>query len=368
MSASLVIAAGGTGGHLIPAFAVAAAFERRLPDATVAFVGTARGMESRLVPEAGYPLHLTSMRPFTRSAAGVLSAASVLPATVQARRILRRLAADVVLGMGGYPSIPVVLAARTLRLPILLHEQNAVPGLANEVGARVTRHVAVSFPQTVGMLRHATLVGLPVREELRGEQLAGQRDEALAAFELAGDRRTVLIFGGSLGATRLNAAAIALAERWRDRDDVQVLIGTGRAHGDEVAGSVPEGKLLVRVLPYLERMDLAYAAADVVVGRAGASTVHELAVCGLPSILIPFPHARRREQDANARLLVDAGAAEVIADDALDGERLGALLEEILSDDERRARMAESASSVARPRAAQEMAEWLASLLDVRRG
>lgn len=362
MSISLVVAAGGTGGHLIPALAVADAVRARRPDASIAFIGTSKGMEGDLVPAAGYELLVTSMKPFARSVAGLLAVGSIVPATAQARRIVRRRSATVVLGMGGYPSLPVVLAARTLGVPILLHEQNAVPGLANEVGSRVTSNVAVSFPGTVGALRHARLVGLPVRSRLSREQLAAARPEAIASFELDPARGTVLIFGGSLGATSLNRAAIALAERWRDRADVQLLIGTGRAHAETVGAALPDGPLVVRALPYLERMDLAYAAADVVVSRAGASTVHELAICGLPSILVPFPHARRREQDANARLLSDAGAAEIVADAALDGGRLGELLDALMDDPARRERMADAAASVALPDAAEEMASWLFAL------
>lgn len=361
MSVALVIAAGGTGGHLIPALAVADAVRALRPDARIGFVGTARGMERDVVPPAGYDLALTSIRPFSRSLAGVAAAASVLPATLQARRILRRVRARAVLGMGGYPSVPVVLAARLARIPLLVHEQNAVPGLANEIAARLTPYVGVSFPQT--SLPHARLVGVPVRGRIDGADLRARRGEGLDAFGLSADRRTVLAFGGSLGAARLNAAVVALAERWAGRADRQILLATGRAHHAGVVASLP-AEAPLRCVAYLERMDLAYAAADVVVARAGASTVHELALAGLPAVLAPFPHARRREQHENARLLVEAGAATLLEDASLDGERLAAALEPILDDDDRRRTMGQAARRVARPDAARAMAAWLLSLAE----
>lgn len=369
MTVSLVIAAGGTGGHLLPAFAVAAAVARASPGARISFIGARRGLERDLVPAAGYRLDTTSVRPFARGARAGITAWSMLPATVQARGHLRRAHAQAVLGMGGYPSVPAMLAARTLGLPSLIHEQNAVPGMANELAARVTPNIAVSFPQTVGAFRRpARLVGVPVREAIASIDRAARRDEALASFRLAPDRRTVLVFGGSLGASAINRAVAGLAARWAGRDDVQMLVASGRVHADRVREEIPDGKLVVRVEPFIERMELAYAAADVAVCRAGASTVYELAAAGLPSVLVPYPHARRREQDENARLLAEAGAAEVIADGALTGDVLDARLGALLGDTPALARMGAAARSVARPEAAADLAAWLLDIAGARRG
>lgn len=370
MTSSVVIAAGGTGGHLLPALAIAAALERAEPGIAISFVGTRRELDRTLIPAAGYRVHNTSVMPFARTWKGVVAAGSMVPATAQARRILRAERARVVIGMGGYPSLPVVAAARTLGVPALIHEANAIPGLANEAAARMTRNIGVSFEETLRLFRGRAprLVGLPLRDAIAGFDRDALRREALDTFGLAPDRATILIFGGSLGARRINEAAAGLAGRWSGRDDVQMIVVTGTAHVDAMRARIPEGKATTCVLPYVERMELAYAAADVAVCRAGASTVHELAVVGLPSILVPFPHARRHEQHANARMLVDAGAAALLEDGSATAETLERLLDRLLADPGERARMAERARAVARPDAAQAMAAWALSLAGAAHG
>jgi UDP-N-acetylglucosamine--N-acetylmuramyl-(pentapeptide) pyrophosphoryl-undecaprenol N-acetylglucosamine transferase len=369
MTVSVVIAAGGTGGHLVPALAIAAALEKRAPGIAISFVGTARELDRTLIPAAGYRVHTTSVAPFARNARGAIAAASMLPATIQARRILRQERASVVVGMGGYPSLPVVAAARTMRVPVLIHEANSIPGLANEAAARMTRNIAVSFPETMTLFRGRSpqLVGLPLRDAITRFDREALRGEALESLGLSPGPATVLIFGGSLGAARLNEAAIELAARWSAREDIQMIVVAGMKHAADVGERIEAGKLTVRVLPFVERMELAYAAADVAVCRAGASTVHELAVVGLPSVLVPLPIARRREQHANARMLVGAGAAKMIEDANATPETLEPMLNEILGDSPARERMSLAAHSVARPDAADAMASWILSLAEVRR-
>ena len=368
MTHSVVFAAGGTGGHLVPALAIAAALEKRAPGISISFVGTARELDRTLIPAAGYRTYTTSVAPFSRSARGALAAASMVPATAQARRILRKENASVVVGMGGYPSLPVVAAARTLRVPALIHEANAIPGLANSVAARMTHNIAVSFPETVGMFRgrKPRLVGLPLRDAIIRFDRQALRAEALESFGLRPDLETVLIFGGSLGAARLNEAAIGLAGRWSAREDVQMIVVTGSAHDADVRACIELGKLTVRVLPFVQRMELAYAAADVGVSRAGASTVHELAVVGLPSVLVPLPIARRKEQHANARMLTGVGAAKILEDADATAERLDPVLGGLLADPTARARMSDAARTVARPDAAEAMADWILQLAEAR--
>ena len=285
-----------------------------------------------------------------------------------ARRILRGEAASIVVGMGGYPSLPVVAAARLSRVPALIHEANAIPGLANEAAARITRNIAVSFPETVGLFRgrKPRLVGLPMRDAITQFDRDAVRAEALESFDLAPDLATVLIFGGSLGAARLNDAAIGLAARWSAREDVQMVVVSGTAHDEDVRARIEPGKLTIRVLPFVRRMELAYAAADVAVCRAGASTVHELAVVGLPSVLVPLPIARRKEQHANARMLAGVGAATMVEDADATAERLDPLLTSMLADGGARARMSAAARTVARPDAAEAMAEWILQLAEAR--
>ena len=364
MTASVVIAAGGTGGHLVPALAIAAALIERDPGIRISFVGTARELDKTLIPAAGYRVHTTSVTPFARNIRGLLAVGSMGPATVQARRILRDERASIVVGMGGYPSLPVIAAARTKGVPAVIHEANAIPGLANEAAARVTRHIAVSFPETVGLFRGRSprLVGLPLRQAIVRFDRETLRRDAVETFGLSPSLPTVLIFGGSLGAARLNDAAVGLAERWSTRDDIQMIVVSGTAHADAVRARIGEGKPTVRVLPFVDRMELAYAAADIAVCRAGASTVHELAVVGLSSILVPLPIARRREQHANARMLVDVGAASLVEDADATAEVLARAIDPIVADAGARARMSAAARTVARPDAAETMADWVISL------
>lgn len=370
------MAAGGSGGHLVPALAIAAALQRARTDARISFIGTARGLTEDLAARAGYTTHHTSMRPFARSLRGVVGPLSLLPATVQARRILRRERADVVVGMGGYPSLPAITAARLSGVPTLVHEGNAVPGLANEAAARLTRNIAVTFASTLERFPGARVTGMPLRDAIVAFDRTQLRAEAMEAFDLDPTRKTVLVFGGSLGAATLSRAAAGLAIRWATRSDVQMIIVAGAtieattarlaAAGVDLASAPGSARAVVRLLGYIDRMELAYAAADVVVARAGASTVCEIAAVGTAAILVPLPHARRREQHVNAASLGDIGAAIVVEDETLTVERLETLVGDLLADDAARARMAAAARTIARPDAADELAAWICELAEAR--
>lgn len=363
----IVIAAGGTGGHMLPGLAIADAIRAQRPEMPLCFVGAGRAGESSLA--GTYEVYRTSVRTYGPGLRGRIAPLSVIPAVLQARAILRRTGARAVVGMGGYPSLPVVLAARTRGLPAILHEQNAVPGLANAVCARFTPHIAVSFTAAVDAFgsRRPRLVGLPVRPAIAALQdpnaRTAARAEGMEAFGLDPARATVLVSGGSLGATRLNAAALDLARVWASRDDVQILLACGRANVDAVrtdARDLPH----LHVEPFIERMALAYGVADVAVTRGGASTVAELAASGTPAIIVPLPIARRREQDANAEVLTRAGAALVVQNADLTGAVLAQRLLPLLGDGAERARMAAAARTQARPDAARAMAAFILEVLD----
>jgi UDP-N-acetylglucosamine--N-acetylmuramyl-(pentapeptide) pyrophosphoryl-undecaprenol N-acetylglucosamine transferase len=358
----VVIGTGGTAGHIFPALATAERLRDR-HDAEVVFVGREAGQEARLVPGAGFSLRFVGALPFVRalSPAMVRAPFAALRAARQARVILR--GADVALGMGGYVSVPVALAARRERVPLVVHEQNAVPGLANRLAARWARVVALSFDEAAVRLprRSATVVtGNPVRDrivEVR-ERRAELRAEAGEAFGLDRDRRTVGIFGGSQGALRLNGAAVGAFRLLAGRDDIQVLLVTGRAHEEAVRSRVPQSiDLRVRVHGFVERMELLYAAADLVVGRAGATTVAEVAACGLPAILVPYPHATGGHQEANARALERAGGATIIGDADLSPPVLAERIEALLDHDERLVSMARGSAAFGRPDAADALAD-----------
>ena len=374
MSATVVIAAGGTAGHVYPGLALADAIRRTDANARVAFVGTSRGIEKDAVPAAGFPLHTIEVVPWARTlgAKRYLAPASLVGASGRARSLLRRLAPDIVVGMGGYASLPVVVGAWSKRIPALLHEQNAIPGIANVVGARLARRVALSFEEAETHLpsgAETRLTGNPIRRSIAELDRGRVRDQAYAALDLDPSRKTVLVLGGSLGAARLNDAVVELAERWKDRSDVQVLVSAGREHGTVLRARIRTSEtLVVRVLDYLERVELAYAVADLAVCRAGAATIAELSAVGIPAILVPYPYARANHQEANARALERAGGARVILDSAATGSTLGHAVENLIADPAERDAMAAAAARFGRPHAADALAAWTLELAGANSG
>lgn len=363
----IVIGTGGTAGHIFPALATG----ERLRDeygASVVFVGTGTGQEGALVPAAGFPLKAIEAMPFHRgmSLRAIRAPISAIRAAGKARRFIR--GADAVLGMGGYVSVPVTLATRRERVPLVVHEQNAVMGLANRLSARWAAAVGLSFRDAGRHLprrTRAVLVGNPVRDEIvraaaRREELSVQ---ARAELGLEEGRTTILVFGGSQGALRLNGATVELMEICRDREDLQVVLATGPRNLDEVVRRIPSSsRVLVRALPFLERMELAYAVADLAVSRAGATTVAELAVSGVPSILVPYPYATGNHQEANARALERAGGAVVLLDEQTNGRMLAALVQKLVQWPDRLPSMARAAKAFGRPDAADALAGLVASV------
>jgi UDP-N-acetylglucosamine--N-acetylmuramyl-(pentapeptide) pyrophosphoryl-undecaprenol N-acetylglucosamine transferase len=356
----ILLTGGGTGGHVTPALATAHALRRLRPDVEVEFAGTADKLEATMVPADGWPFHVVAARPLRRqlTPANLAVPFVVAQAASQARRLIRERGVVAACTFGGYTSGPLALGARLAGVPLVLHEQNAVPGLANRIAARWARTVAVSVPGVEGAFPHPDRVvftGNPVRADLAEADLAALRGEAAAAFDLDPDRPTLLVFGGSLGARRINDAVVGAAAHLPA--EVQVLHAAGKGDADRVAAAwTAAGDRPVRCVPFLERMDLAYALADLVLCRSGASTIAELTACGLPSVLVPYPHAAADEQTANARALTDAGGAVLVPDAELDADRLVAVAAPILADPERRRTMGEAARGQGRPEAADAVA------------
>jgi UDP-N-acetylglucosamine--N-acetylmuramyl-(pentapeptide) pyrophosphoryl-undecaprenol N-acetylglucosamine transferase len=261
--------------------------------------------------------------------------------------VVDRLRPDVVVGFGGYVSVPAYLAARRRRVPLVVHEGNALPGIANKLGARFTTHVATSFPNTP--LRHARYVGLPIRRMISALDRSSVRDEARRTFGLDVDRPTVLVTGGSQGARRLNQS-VSGAERSFADAGVQVLHVVGPLGEASVARKAGEPPYVV--VPYVDRMDLAYAAADLVVCRAGANTVTEVAAVGLPAVFVPLPIGNG-EQELNARPVVDVGGGLLVHDGALTPEWVSGTVPDLVADRDRLATMSVAASSLI-PRDADE--------------
>ncbi|CAM5569366.1 UDP-N-acetylglucosamine--N-acetylmuramyl-(pentapeptide) pyrophosphoryl-undecaprenol N-acetylglucosamine transferase [Streptomyces xanthochromogenes] len=357
---SVVIGAGGTGGHIYPGLALAEALRRAVPDAVISFVGTTRGLEGELIPRAGYRLHTVDMIPFDPSlgAKRYLLPAALLRSGAQCRAILKAQDAQVAVGMGGYPSAPVIVGARMAGLPSLIHESNAVPGRANQFAARLTPNIAVAFDRSRAHLsggQDALTTGMPIAASLAALDRPALRAEARRALGVPPGARLVLVNGGSLGAARLTAAAVGLAERWRDRRDVHLLIKTGPAQLADTERQL-SGLPGARAVPYLDRMDLAYAAADLVVCRAGSATVAELAATGVPAVLVPYPHAPGDHQTHNARVLSDAGAGLLVPDAETTAFRLAGLVEPLLADPARLAAMSGAADPGNHARAADLLA------------
>jgi UDP-N-acetylglucosamine--N-acetylmuramyl-(pentapeptide) pyrophosphoryl-undecaprenol N-acetylglucosamine transferase len=362
-----VVGTGGTAGHVFPALATAERLRDRL-GAEVVFVGRADGQESELVPAAGFPLVTVEALPLRRtlSLATLRAPVTALRAARRCRSVVR--GADVVLGMGGYVSVPVSLAARRERVPLALHEQNAVPGLANRVAARWARTVALSFVDAGRRLprRVRTVVtGNPVRASIvrAAEDRTALAAEAAGVLGLEAGRRTVVIFGGSQGALRLNRAAVGVCRLLGGRSDLQVLVLTGPRHHEAVRADLPSTDgLVVRTIPFLDRMELAYAVADLAVARAGATTVAELTVSGIPAILVPYPYATGRHQEANARAVERAGGAVVLLDDAATGGTVTERVVALVDDRGQLMRMGRAARRFGRPDAADAVADLAASL------
>lgn len=319
---SFVLAGGGTAGHISPLLAIARALVEARPAARVIAVGTPAGMETRLVPAAGFRLETIERVPMPRRLSVDLIKLPVrlVRAVRQAQKIIDSAGADVVVGVGGYVSTPLYLAAWIRRVPVVIHEANARPGLANRLGARIAKTVAVAFRDTG--LPEEQWVGMPMRREISTLDRSAARSEARVDLGLDPDLPTLIVTGGSSGAASINRAVAAAAPRvTADGAGVQVLHITGR--GKQVTG--PDGALLAtdgyRQVEYVDGMEKVYAAADLLLARAGAATVCEVAAVGLPTVFVPLPHGNG-EQRRNASELVDAGAALMVEDAQLTGDWL----------------------------------------------
>lgn len=353
----VLIAGGGTAGHVLPGLAVAEALVRAgVPRAEVHLVGARNGMEARLVPPSGFPLTLFDLRNFPRklTAAHAVAAAKLAVALVRAVALVGRLRPRVVLSVGGYASVPTVLAARLRRVPVVALSYDARPGLATRVAARFAAASAVAFPDSP--LPRPVVTGAPLRDVIVGCDPERDRAAARAALGLPADRLVVAVVGGSLGSLALVEATEALVGRWADRTDLAIRLVTGARNA---AAAPPErtdpAGLLVQVVTFEDHMEHLYAAADVLVARAGATTVAEVAALGVPTVLVPWPLAAEDHQTANARWLADVGGALVLTDGDL-GERLAPTLESLLGTPGDRTRLGAAARTVGRRDAAEAVA------------
>jgi len=355
----VMIAGGGTGGHLFPGIALAEEVSTRHHKNDVVFVGTDRGLEARVVPASGYKLETIPARGLkgmglVKLVQGLLA----LPLAFFASwRILRRWRPDVVVGVGGYASGPVVVAAWLQRVPTCVQEQNALPGFTNKVLGRIAKVVFIAFEEARGYFprNKVQLIGNPIRAKLMDNYLRSRA---------AHPRFTVLVFGGSLGAKRVNALVLESLRSLADLKDAMSFVHqTGQADLETVRQGYQSSGFDAQVVEFIDDMSAAYAGADLVVCRAGATTVAELTVCKKAAILIPFPYATDNHQEVNARSLVEAGAALMFRESELTGASLAATIRALKENPERLKRMEKQAGLLGRPEAAKELADVCVDLM-----
>jgi UDP-N-acetylglucosamine--N-acetylmuramyl-(pentapeptide) pyrophosphoryl-undecaprenol N-acetylglucosamine transferase len=352
-----LLAGGGTAGHTVPAIAVARALvDAGVDAAEIRFVGSRRGSEGRLVPEAGFAITLLPGRGIQRrlTPANVGAVLGLGIALLHALWLVLRIRPRAVLSVGGYAGLPVALAAAALRRPLVLAEANAVPGAANRAVGRFARASAVSFPGTP--LPRATVTGNPVRPEVLAiDRSPAGRAAARAALGIPEGRVVIGVSGGSLGARRVNEAVRGLVRLWAARTDVAVHQAVGRRDW-RTFEAPPTTGLHHNAVEYEDRMHLVLTAADLWIGRAGGSTCAELGVAGVPAVLVPLPSAPGDHQTANARAMAEAGAAVLLPDAECDADRLAELLGPLVDDPARRLAMAEAAAAVGHRDAAARVA------------
>lgn len=354
---SVVLAGGGSAGHVSPLLAIADAIVDKDPHAKILAVGTASGLETRLVPAAGYELATIDRVPMPRRPSGdlVKLPMRLRKAITDSKRILREAKADVLVGVGGYVCSPMYLAAKSLGIPIVIHEANTTAGMANKLGARYTTFVGTAFRAT--KIRHGRLVGMPMRKAVATLDIAASRDAATQRLGLPLDKPVLLVTGGSLGALRLNKAIIEAAPALGNAGITTLHItGLGKAVRD--ADGEPFAAPGYQQVEYVDAMEEAYAAADLVLCRSGAGTVSELAAVGLPAVFVPLPIGNG-EQAKNAAEMVAAQAALMVPDSSLDGEWILNHLMPIALDPTQLKAMSERAAGLGIRNAAQQMAEMV---------
>lgn len=367
-----VLAGGGTGGHINPAIAIAEELVRRDPEAKILFIGTPDGMESTLVPKAGYEITYIPVHGFLRGRSlkafcgNIKYAAQACSSAIKVRKILRRFGTDLVIGTGGYVSGPVVWAAQLAHIPTVIHEQNAFAGVTTRMVAKKANKVFLSFPNTIGVedLTNTVVTGNPIR----GGFKSADRTAARQSLGLS-DKPMVLSCGGSLGARALNDAVSDMLVYSSKDGQMQHLHATGAVGHERMMERLAQRELSIdgrdgiTVKEYIYNMSECMAAADVVISRAGAISLAEIAAMGKPSILIPSPNVAENHQYHNACVLRDAGAALLIEEKDLNGESLYAALTEVALDCDKRSRMAKAALSLAHRDAAGEIVDHIEAIL-----
>lgn len=360
----VIIAGGGTGGHVFPAIAIANALKEKVLDAQILFVGAKGKLEMQKVPAAGYHiigLNIAGLqRRFTFK--NLLVPFKLIDSMIRAKNILKGYKPDLVIGVGGYASFPIVRAATKLGIPTLIQEQNSYPGLANKILAKKVDKICVAYDKMENYFpkEKIYLTGNPVRKEIL--EIEGKKEEALKFFDLKKDKKTVLVFGGSLGAKSINESLKHNIEMLL-YNDIQIIWQTGKLYYGNALDYVKGlEKFDVRVYEFIDRMDLAYALADVVVSRSGAIAVSEISAIQKPAIFVPSPHVAEDHQTKNAMALVNLQAAIIIKDSEVK-DKLGSTVARLLDNDKKQHMLIEKMAGVAHKNATNMIAEVALSLV-----
>lgn len=358
----VIFAGGGTGGHINPAISIADYLRRCDEDFEALFIGTKRGLETKLVPQAGYDIKYIDIQGFDRKnlLKNFSVAAKLVKANSDCAKIIKEFKPDAVVCTGGYASGPVAIAAKRCGIPAIIHEQNVYPGLTVKGAERYVNYVAVSFKETINHMskkEKCVLTGNPVREEI----LTADKNKCREKLGISDDEKFVLIFGGSLGAPKINDAVAGLIPKVAD-SKIRILFGTGERNYKSVMekiGNVPEN---VTITPYINNMAEVMAASDLAVTRSGAITVSELSCLNKPAILIPSPNVVRNHQEQNAKEFADSDAAVMLKEDELSADSLYNAIVELTSDNERLEKMSENMEGFAKRDALLEIAELVYKL------
>ncbi len=360
----VIIAGGGTGGHLFPGIAIAEELKRRKEKTEVIFVGTEHGIEARIIPREGYTIKFLRAEGLVGvSLLRKLRAAwKTVLSIVDSYRILRAVRPDIVIGVGGYASVGPVLTAFLMSIQTMIIEQNSIPGLANKMLGKFVGAIGVTYQESISVFPKARtfLTGNPIRMRI----LRGSRDAAYNIFSLERDKFTIFVFGGSSGARSINSAVVDAFNHMLDlKDNVQFLHQTGERDYEYVRESYRKWGFKGTVAPFIYQMAEAYAVADIIISRAGATTLAELTAIGKPAILIPYPYAAGRHQEFNASKLLEMKAARMILDHEMRGELLAENIRELYASKELRLEMEKHSRAVGRPDAAQRIVDIAMSLI-----
>jgi UDP-N-acetylglucosamine--N-acetylmuramyl-(pentapeptide) pyrophosphoryl-undecaprenol N-acetylglucosamine transferase len=343
-----IIAGGGTAGHINPGLAIGK-YLRDKKGAEILFIGTKKGFETKLVPLEGFTLKTINVRGFRRSLSfdTFVAIKELFQGLFQARKILKEYKPDIVIGTGGYVCGPVLFAASRLKIPTLIHEQNAYPGLTNRILSRFVKKVAISFSESEKYFKTRNLImtGNPIRNDI----LEADRQKARIEIGLDADRKLVVIFGGSRGAEKINETVSEMLVKYYSEKDFDIIYATGESQFRKISERlwhrIPD---TVKIVPYIYDMAQVMSSADLVVSRAGAITISELTALGIPAILIPSPHVTANHQEHNARALEKAGAAVVMTENELKSELLYDYIKKIITDDEIAKTMSRNSKNIAK--------------------